>query len=339
MGAILRIKKGDRGKEVVDIQRRLSVLGFDLGPISVDGAYETNTEAAVKQFQSRHTLPVTGVIDSVTWRALVDATYKLGDRALYLRYPFLHGNDVFQLQRWLGTLGFHDGEIDGIFGPSTERSVRDCQLNFALSPDGIVGSSTVAALLTLRKLLEKEASVPIMRTSSTSFVSSINDKKIAVGCDCLKKEDIWQLIEESDYLYADLAYRFSNLLELLGADIRIFNEPSEVTADNELVISFRKYDKDRDDVLLINNADNEKSIVTASYIASELNASLKGRLGRVETNLALHTYQDWPQIEIMVNRSTALDKKDKLEKDVFKQKVASAIFDGIKRYFSTLSTL
>lgn len=333
----MQIKKGARGIEVVDVQRRLSILGFDLGSISVDGAYEANTEAAVKKFQSRHNLPDTGIIDSVTWRALVDATYKLGDRALYLRYPFLHGNDVFQLQRWLGTLGFHDGEIDGIFGPSTERSVRDCQLNYALSPDGIVGSATVAALFTLRKMLEKDKNVSIRKSSSTSFVSSINDKKIAVGCDCLKKEDLWQWIEESAYLYADLAYRFSNLLELLGANIRIFNDISEVTADNELVVSFKRHSQDQNDVIVINNADNEKSIMIASYMAGELNESLKGRLGRVETNLVAHTYQDRPQIEIMVGRSKMLEKKDELEKDVFKQKVAGAIFDGIKKYFAAVS--
>ncbi len=335
----MQIKKGDRGKEVVDVQRRLSIIGFGLGSIAVDGAYEVNTEAAVRKFQIQHELPETGVINSKTWRALVDATYKLGDRALYLRYPFLHGNDVFQLQRWLVALGFHDGEIDGIFGPVTECSVRECQLNFALSTDGIVGSATIAALFTLRKMLESEKNVPIMKPSSASFVSSIQGKKIAVGCDSLKQEDLWQEIEENDYLYIDLAYRFSNLLELLGADIKIFNDISEIKAEYEVVISFKKHTKNIDDVMVINHADNDKSIIIASCIANELDVSLRGRLGKVETDLAAHTYQDRPQVEIVVNHSSGLDKKDELEKDVFKQKVVSAIFDGIKKYFAGVPAL
>jgi len=45
--------------------------------ISIDGGFGVQTQTAVRNFQSAHNLPVTGVIDSATWQAL-------------LRYPPVH---------------------------------------------------------------------------------------------------------------------------------------------------------------------------------------------------------------------------------------------------------
>lgn len=144
------IREGDRGAAVEDVQRRLISLGADLGSTGVDGVFLGATCAAVRTFQRDLDLPEDGEVGAHTWAALVDATFALGDRLLYLRYPYLHGADVRLLQTALNALGFACGATDGIFGALTEGALRDFQSNIALSADGIVGPDAVRALDGLR---------------------------------------------------------------------------------------------------------------------------------------------------------------------------------------------
>ncbi|HSK47676.1 MAG TPA: peptidoglycan-binding protein [Coriobacteriia bacterium] len=148
------IRPGDRGPAVEDIQRRLRALGYDLGRAGIDGIFLGATADAVRSFQRELDLHEDGFVGDLTWSALVDATFTLGDRMLYLRMPHFHGNDVRVLQTALNVLGFACGVVDGIFGAYTERAVREFQRNTSLHADGIVGSETVAALTALRHVWE-----------------------------------------------------------------------------------------------------------------------------------------------------------------------------------------
>jgi peptidoglycan hydrolase-like protein with peptidoglycan-binding domain len=144
------IRKGDRGPAVEDVQRRLLVLGESLGPGGVDGSFLGATYSAVVAFQRERGLTEDGEVGPETWAALVDATFTLGDRLLYLRYPYLHGADVAALQQALSALGFACGDLDGIFGAFTERAVREFQSNTGLDADGIVGPDSARTLSNLR---------------------------------------------------------------------------------------------------------------------------------------------------------------------------------------------
>jgi peptidoglycan hydrolase-like protein with peptidoglycan-binding domain len=156
------IRKGDRGPAVEDVQRRLLVLGADLGGTGVDGVFLGATLSAVSAFQREHRLAEDGLVGPETWAALVDATFTLGDRLLYLRVPYFHGQDVRSLQRALNALGFACGQPDGIFGAFSERAVREFQLNVALDADGIVGLETVRAIENLRHVwADKSSSTPV----------------------------------------------------------------------------------------------------------------------------------------------------------------------------------
>lgn len=155
------IAQGDRGAAVEDVQKRLLVLGFDLGPTGVDGVFLGATLSAVRSFQHANGLSEDGTVGDETWAALVDATFRLGDRLLYLRYPYLHGADVRALQSALNVLGFACGSPDGIFGAFTERAVGEFQSNVGLPHDGIAGPETIRAVERLRHVWQdKDPSAP-----------------------------------------------------------------------------------------------------------------------------------------------------------------------------------
>lgn len=128
-----------------DLQHRLVALGVTTGDDD-NGVYGPGTASAVRAFQERRGLRVDGVCGAHTWGALVEAGWRLGDRPLFLTTPLLRGDDVAELQRRLGGLGFDAGRVDGIFGPRTERALTDFQRNGGLVTDSICGPSTLLAL-------------------------------------------------------------------------------------------------------------------------------------------------------------------------------------------------
>jgi soluble lytic murein transglycosylase-like protein len=72
-------------------------------------------------------------------------------RLLQYRLPLVRGEDVVSVQERLKMLRFATGAADGIFGPRTERAVREFQSAHGLRPDGKVGP------LTWNRLFEQDA--------------------------------------------------------------------------------------------------------------------------------------------------------------------------------------
>ncbi|MEX2101534.1 MAG: peptidoglycan-binding protein [Actinomycetota bacterium] len=144
------IRTDDRGEHVRDVQHRLVALGHAISPDELEGRFGSTTLEAVRAFQHSRSLPVDGLVGPDTWGQLVEAGYRLGDRTLYLRYPFLRGDDVGELQRRLNGLGFDAGKGDGILGRETDGAIRDFQRNVGQEIDGIVGPDTIAAMARLR---------------------------------------------------------------------------------------------------------------------------------------------------------------------------------------------
>jgi N-acetylmuramoyl-L-alanine amidase len=175
---------GDRGPEVHDIQQRLLALGERIEPSELDGTYGPSTQDAVRTFQEQRSLRADGQVGPDTWGQLVEASYRLGDRTLYLHAPLYRGDDVRTLQRKLNALGFDAGKEDGLFGPRTDRAVREFQRNVGHDEDGIVGDATLTSLDRLRPS-ESGPSRAVVREEETvrSMRSSIEGQIVAIDVD------------------------------------------------------------------------------------------------------------------------------------------------------------
>ena len=57
-----------------------------------------------------------------------------------------HGEQVCQIERRLQELNLYAGPIDGAFGGGVQSGVKALQRSHGLTPDGIVGPATWAAL-------------------------------------------------------------------------------------------------------------------------------------------------------------------------------------------------
>ena len=137
---------------VIPLQRRLKALGYLSG--SADGYFGSNTYRAVRNFQSRNGLSVTGVADSGTQQLLYSSSARpasgssssgSGSSTGYrLLYWGCRGDAVKRLQQALIDAGYKSyvRSADGIYGQWTYDAVRAYQKDVGLSVDGIAGRNT-----------------------------------------------------------------------------------------------------------------------------------------------------------------------------------------------------
>ena len=175
---------GDRGEPVRDVQNRLSNLGFSIGD-DTRGVFDEGTMRAISQFQEVRGLPVDGIVGPDTWRALVDASYRLGDRMLYHRVPMMRGDDVAELQARLNSLGFDTGKVDGNFGPDTLKGLIDFQQNRGLAEDGLAGPVIAGELRLVDTTAHKHGREAVReRQWLSALPSSIAGQRIYLDAEC-----------------------------------------------------------------------------------------------------------------------------------------------------------
>ncbi|MBR5301505.1 MAG: peptidoglycan-binding protein [Clostridia bacterium] len=151
------LSRSDKYKSaVVTLQKRLRALGYYSG--NIDGYFGSQTYRAVRNFQNRNGLSVTGVADPYTQKVLYSSSAKTysGSTAssgsvssgYRLLYWGCRGDDVTRLQNALIKAGYKSlvRKADGIFGQWTYDAVRAFQKDHGLSVDGIAGKNTQNAL-------------------------------------------------------------------------------------------------------------------------------------------------------------------------------------------------
>ncbi len=171
---------GDSGKVIEDLHRLLESANF---PTPTEKSTFTNeTASALRDFQESRHLETTGICDLTTWYALIEAGYLLGDRLLYLQSPMLRGDDVAELQKRLGTIGFDSGQVDGIFGENTEKAVREFQRNAGLPVDAIFGPDSLHMLNRLGDIGPGHPVAAVREHESLlTRNTNINSKKVVLG--------------------------------------------------------------------------------------------------------------------------------------------------------------
>ncbi len=133
------IRLNSRGNFVRILQYLLNWYGNNL---VVDGVFGVATQRAVQEFQRNNNLAVDGIVGRNTWNKLLNVNpqsevLKRGSESAAVMF----------LQRLLLSYLYPITQLDGDFGPETERAVRDFQAENGLTVDGIVGRNTWQRLL------------------------------------------------------------------------------------------------------------------------------------------------------------------------------------------------
>lgn len=153
------LSRGDEGIYVRKFQYFLAVIAQNLDAvpqITIDGSFGPNTEEAVKAFQQAYGLPVTGIVDEITWNDMYNV-YRgivLSTPDYYTGVPIapfpgyiltigMQNNDVRLLQEYLAKLSevytdIPTPEVTGVFGTVTRDAVTAFQRIFALPQNGRV---------------------------------------------------------------------------------------------------------------------------------------------------------------------------------------------------------
>ncbi len=154
------------GKPIRSLQtmlRTIAQMEPDQLNVIPDGIYSDQTADAVRSFQQRHGLPVTGVADGETWEHIVKAYDKARvdvERAAPVQITLNPGqvirrneenHKVFLIQTMLLIMSFLVDEIPeveytGVLDAQTQRAVLAFQLKAGLRPTGEIDKRTWKAL-------------------------------------------------------------------------------------------------------------------------------------------------------------------------------------------------
>ncbi|MBB5168122.1 N-acetylmuramoyl-L-alanine amidase [Mycobacterium sp. AZCC_0083] len=140
---------------MTEIRAALAALGLIDSPdsdlttgrhVALD-VFDVDLDQAVRAFQQHRGLLVDGIVGEATYRALKEASYRLGARTLAHQFGApMYGDDVATLQARLQDLGFYTGLVDGHFGLQTHNGLMSYQREYGLYPDGICGPETLRSL-------------------------------------------------------------------------------------------------------------------------------------------------------------------------------------------------
>jgi N-acetylmuramoyl-L-alanine amidase len=127
-------------------------------------------------------MPATGECDEQTWSALIETSWSLGDRLLFLRAPNIRGDDVAELQTQLNRLGFNCGRVDGIYGQSVVDAVSEFQRNMGIAANGICSPEFIEVLKQMGSQSGAGPGVAAVRESiDLGNTNARDDARLVVG--------------------------------------------------------------------------------------------------------------------------------------------------------------
>ena len=142
---VSELSEGSSGEGVLTVQYYLSYIAQfvpTVTAVAYDGSFGPATADAVRSFQGTYSLPVTGIVDRLTWDRMENVYYSYVRELDYefrvgriLPYPGriitagTEGSDVRVLQEYLNYIASAYPDIprvnvDGVYGPATEAQVQ-----------------------------------------------------------------------------------------------------------------------------------------------------------------------------------------------------------------------
>lgn len=118
------LSQGATGSIVLALQYGLFICCYN--PNGADGTFGPGTAVAVKKFQTKYGLPVTGVVDTQTWEKLREK--------------------ISPIQKALRNRGYTLEGTNGVAGIQTYNAVIAFQQSAGLVADGMAGNATLTAL-------------------------------------------------------------------------------------------------------------------------------------------------------------------------------------------------
>lgn len=154
------LRYGNRSREVTQVQNQLKNLGYFPSNTRATGYFGQVTKNAVIKFQRDNNLVADGIIGNQTLAALEGSQELEGSQQPEKPSPSARvspsnnltlvvgssGEDVRILQLQLAVFEYYKGEINGVFTQQTKAALIEFQKENALSPTGVVDTTTKRVL-------------------------------------------------------------------------------------------------------------------------------------------------------------------------------------------------
>jgi peptidoglycan hydrolase-like protein with peptidoglycan-binding domain len=202
---------GDRGLEVLALQKDLNRLGYDL---IEDGIFGPGTYHVVIDFQMQYGLFPDGIVGSKTMSKIKQMASNRGVRSLQRSYETLslgtRSRSVQIAQKFLNRYGFELVE-DGVFTKVMLQALLDYQKALHLEESGLVDEATWRSLRNKTK-----HSISIVRTHPVSMLGDRNEEVYHLQA-CLKLKGFD--VEMTNYFGMDMLNSVKKLQEESGLEV------------------------------------------------------------------------------------------------------------------------
>ncbi len=362
------LRCGDRSSAVTEIRASLAALGLlddadqDLTTsrhVALE-LFDEQLDQAVRAFQQHRGLLVDGMVGEATYRALKEASYRLGARTLYHQFGApLYGDDVATLQARLQDLGFYTGLVDGHFGLQTHKALMSYQREYGMSADGICGPETLRSLYFLSSRVSGGSPHAIREEELVRRSGPrLSGKRIIIdpgrggGDHGLITHGPGGPVSEADILW-DLASRLEGRMTAIGMETFLSRPTNRSPSDAERAATANNVGAD----LMISLRCEVQSSPSANGVASFHFGNSHGSVSTIGRNLADFIQREvvartglrdcrthgrtWdllrltrmPTVQVDVGYITNAGDRDKLISTQTRDAVAEGILAAVKRLY------
>ena len=250
------MKRGNTGALVTKLQKRLIELGYLSGKAS--GTYDTDTIAAVRNFQKKNGLTSNGTANVDTQNLLysdaaADASTTATPKPTNTPKPTATpsptpvipsrtlrsgdtGTDVRTLQKRLKALKYYRGTVDGKMEKDTVKALKAFQEANSLTADGVAGKATYALLFSDEALAKGTTPVPaVTETPIAEETPEETEKATSRTWPTLRRNDSGTDVAQLQEALIKLGYLSGKADGNYGSDtadaVREFQKANGLSAD------------------------------------------------------------------------------------------------------------